>query len=328
MDDIDIKNNQTDIAGISRIIRNDDLESEADLKEIENKIVNGDLYVEEDNVISVKEKFHDICKQIIGGEETYEQENPPNYAPSHSEMSDYDPYDVRTRSHRSAADSVLENPISKPHREYLDDEDYYSYHKRTNEEKTSAALKNYLKNDDHNDAEFNLGYERLMDDKLIKLEEIESLKSQLNLKKEDMEQYNVNKEDDYNVIKGVWERLRHKSELEQYDYLLTQAIEFGAGMIERLFDGKRDYFGYRPDMTDWSSSVKLKLKRMKPQKTKVVSGLVQNYKMNDGTSILLQLLLSGILYSQTKNRHADDEDYEDYTTNREYRTAMQDMDDD
>ena len=214
------------------------------------------------------------------------------------------------------------------HRHIDDEDDYYHYHKRTNEEQTSTALKNYLKVDDGNDTEFNLGYERLMDDKLIKLEEIESLKTQLNLTKEDMEQYNVTKEDDYNVIKGVWERLRHKSELENYDYLLTQAIEFGAGMIEKIFDGKKQYFGYSPDMTDWSSSVKLKLKKMKPQKTKVVSSLVQSYKMNDGTSILLQLLLSGILYSQSKNRHIDESDYEEYTTDKEVRDAMHDIDDD
>ena len=281
-------NDPNDIIGMKDFINENEIKSTIDLKEIENNILNGESYI--DNVKLFENEYFSSFKQVLD------------------------------------KNSVISESI---HQESLNEEtpnienEYCKYNERTNEEKTSAAIKNFISSEETENDDFNLGGERLSDDKLTKLEEIENLESQLNLKKEELNNYSVNKDDDYNTIKNIWERLRHKSELEQYDHLLTQAIEFTAGIVEKVFDGKKQYFGYSPDMTDWSSSIKLKLKRMAPQKTKVVSDMVRNYKLNDSTHIILQLALSGILYSQTRIRYNENE-----TTEKEYMDAIIDIDDD
>ncbi len=285
-----IENNPTDIIGINKMIRDDDVISNADLKDIEDKIINGELFVTNIEPISAQEKYNSICKKIMDdGAATSIGNNDNESILNFGATDEEEMLPIRATTGRGNSDAL---------RQYL-----YAG-EDIKKEPESAPV----------------------DDKLLKLEEIENLKSQLNLSREDAAQYEVDKNDDYQTINEVWERLRHKSDLEQYDYLFTQAIEFGAGMVEKIFDGKKEYFGYCPDMTDWSSSVKLKLKRMKPQKTNIVSKMVKKYRLGDLTSISLQLLLSGILYSQTRTRNAEHMQYEQYTTQNEYRDAIYNID--
>ena len=111
------------------------------------------------------------------------------------------------------------------------------------------------------------------------LEQIESLKDELRLDKNDSN-FIVDDNDSYNKVRSILERLQYKSQLQTYDTIFTEAIVFGTGMIETIFDGKKEYFGYRPNMEGWTDSVKIQLTRMQPEKTKVVSGIIQNYKIN------------------------------------------------
>ena len=98
-------------------------------------------------------------------------------------------------------------------------------------------------------------------------------------------------------------------------------------VVEHVFDGKKEYFGYRPNMEGWSDTVKIKLRQMKPQTSKVVSGLVQNYKISETSSIIFQLFLSGVLYSQTRRKESDEEKYGRKTTDREWKDSLHSMDD-
>jgi len=241
--------------------------------------------------------------------------------------------------HRSEIKSNYSHPPQRAEiREFgsvRDNNDYThpeprQYQPRTREEERSAALKQFLKadnvNDEDNDDNYELEHEKLTDDKSIMVEQIESLKDELRLDKND-KRFMVDEDDEYSKVRAVWERLQYKSQLQTYDTIFTEAIYFGTGLIEKLFDGKKAYFGYRPNMEGWSDTVKLQLKRMQPQKTKVVSGMVKNYPITEGASIVIHLVLSGILYSQFKSKEAAEDDYEERTSHVEWKRAVNDMDD-
>ncbi len=340
-------NDKTDIEGIHNMIRSDDISSEADLKDIENRIVNGELYVDDNNARqSASQIYDETMNQLLRGTMQSENKSPEIYPVNinvESDNSSIGRRSERRSEHRSEHRSERRSNYSRPsHRaesrefESVRNDDTYAqpetgrYQQRTREEERSAALKQFLKtdevNDNDNNDKFELEHEKLADDKVIMIEQIESLKDELRLDKND-KRFAIDEDDDYNKVRATWERLKYKSQLQTYDTMFTEAIIFGTGMIEKLFDGKKVYFGYRPNMEGWSDTVKLKLKRMQPEKTKVVSGIVKNYQINEGASIVIQLILSGILYSQFKGKEAEEENYGERTSHGEWKRAVNDMDD-
>ena len=81
-------------------------------------------------------------------------------------------------------------------------------------------------------------------------------------------------------------------------------------------------------MIGWSDTVKVKLKRMRLETASFVSGIMQEYKMSAGLSIMTQLLISGVLYSVTKRKDEEDSNEPSrHTTDREFKNAMVDFDD-
>jgi hypothetical protein len=76
--------------------------------------------------------------------------------------------------------------------------------------------------------------------------------------------------------------------------------------MEWLFDGKKSYMGRTPDITGWSASVNVKLRRMRFDTSTFVSEIMEGYDLGPGTRILLELVPSLVLYSKMrKSQHSD-----------------------
>jgi hypothetical protein len=80
------------------------------------------------------------------------------------------------------------------------------------------------------------------------------------------------------------------------------------------------WFGsYRPDLVGWSSTVKVKLRRMRYETSTFVGEIMQEYQMSSGVRLALELLPSVFLYSRqkkisNKENFAGDASYKDAIT--------------
>ena len=204
---------RTDVDGIHNLIKLDDVASNADLKEIEKKIINGELFVSSDNnKKSASERYRDTMNQLMSGslgpkntlesqinqksELSFDDGKQDRHVSEHS-FSKHSAYndessaaeenrseDIRsTRSRDRGRDKVSQEDKHYRIRDLSPIRKYSTVKSRSNldrhrtrEQNRSDALKEFLQNDDTDieNNKYELEYERLTDDKLLMLEQIES----------------------------------------------------------------------------------------------------------------------------------------------------------
>lgn len=76
--------------------------------------------------------------------------------------------------------------------------------------------------------------------------------------------------------------------------------------VEQIFDGKREIFGFKIDLTGWSDTLKVKLKRMRYHTGAFIKEIMHDYDINHGWYIVLEILPSMLLY--TKDRRTQNKD--------------------
>ena len=327
-------NDKTDIEGIHNMIKGNDIDSAVDLNEIEKRIINGELYVDDINRKSASQQYKETMKELMKGTIPINNEYPIDETGNVSNIEI-----TSIANDKNIEDENYNNDFVQDTRSYSNRSERYNqsnysqqqnfYHQKTKEEERQAALKQFLNTgkDEHDTSDkYELEHERLVDDKVYMVEQIDDLIDELQVDRDDS-RYRVSDGDSYDSVRTVWERLQYKSQLKTYNALFNEAILLVPEVVEHIFDGKKEYFGYKPNMEGWGDTVKIKLRQMKPQTSKVVSGLAQNYKISEASSIIFQLFLSGVLYSQTRRKEDDEERYGRKTTDREWKNSLHAMDD-
>lgn len=150
--------------------------------------------------------------------------------------------------------------------------------------------------------EFDIDKEKDEDDKNALLEQIDMLRDTLeddgiNLTSVPI----VNKNNSLSDITNIYKILKLKNDRNRYCSFAEEMILAGAYGLEYLFDGKKDYFGRRPDLIGWSSTVRIKLRRSRFQTSTLVKDMMQNYNMGPGLQLFLELIPSMFLYSRAKS---------------------------
>jgi hypothetical protein len=160
--------------------------------------------------------------------------------------------------------------------------------------------------------EFDIDKEKDEDDKNALLEQIDMLRDTLeddgiNLTSVPI----VNKNNSLSDITNIYKILKLKNDRNRYCSFAEELILAGAYGLEYLFDGQKDYFGRRPDLIGWSSTVRIKLRRSRFQTSTLVKDMMQNYNMGPGLQLFLELIPSMFLYSRAKsastNSNANDD---------------------
>ena len=336
--------NRADIHGISAMIRTDDINSNADLDDIERKIIKGDLIIDEQQQTTTSQQYIMDIDNILGGgmndsirnynnsdaEETIVHDTKyPSSVHARRGVASAHSYDV------NADDNYHDDDDGSHYRDRSYDDNYNKkrrnvFKNKTKEEERAKALKQYLHGDDESDDDekYNIGPETLEDDKIVMIEQIENLKVELEIEGCDVSKFEITENDNHDKIQDVWRKLKLKSQYKTYSNMFEEGILLGAEFVEWAFDGDKDYFGFKPCMIGWSDTVKVKLKRMRLETASFVSGIMQEYKMSAGLSIMTQLLISGVLYSVTKRKDEEDSNEPSrHTTDREFKNAMVDFDD-
>ena len=73
--------------------------------------------------------------------------------------------------------------------------------------------------------------------------------------------------------------------------------------LERVFDGENDYFGMQPDLTGYSDTVRVKLRRLRYETSTIAGTIMEKYDLSPMTRICMELIPSMFIHSTLRNKH-------------------------
>jgi hypothetical protein len=180
----------------------------------------------------------------------------------------------------------------------------------TNEEKKQNVIGevfNDIQEENGSTPIFSIEKEKEEDEKARKLESISFLRETLEDEGESLERIPVvNHTNSLQEIDAVYRLLILKNDRKRCCGFAEECILMGAHGVEWVFNGERNYMGYKPDMTDWHKSVQGKLRRMRHDTSNVVGNIMSSYNLGSGMRILLELIPSMFLYSRMRKNQRKD----------------------
>lgn len=178
----------------------------------------------------------------------------------------------------------------------------------TNEERKQKHINNVLNNIEKNDDDSSFIKEEEEEDEMAKImEQIDLLKSNLESEGVDLSRIQeVNHSTSRKEAKAVLRILQIKNDRLRYCDMFEEGILACAYGLESVFDGKKVWFGSQVDLTGWSDTVKVKLRRMRYDTSTFVSEIVRGYNIGSGWRILFELLPSLFLYSRDRRLKSND----------------------
>jgi hypothetical protein len=157
------------------------------------------------------------------------------------------------------------------------------------------------------DIEFDIERESEEEEKSGLLEQIDMLRQ--TLEDDGVELGNIPKVDknsSFSDIQNVYKILRLKNDRNRYCSFAEEMILTGAYAIEYLFDGKKEWFGRKPDLVGWNQTLKVKLKRCRYQTSSIVKDAMTEYNMTPMMQLAMEIAPSLFLYSRQKSHAGRD----------------------
>lgn len=193
-----------------------------------------------------------------------------------------------------------------------------SFKNVTREHNTHRIVEDVLNHHDENDDYINQIEED--DEKLKLLEKIDMLREIL--RNEQIETSHikpVDKNSSLGEIESTLKILDRKNNRSRHAHLAEEFIMGFAFTLEDFFDGKKEYFGRKPDLTNWHKTVNTKLMRMRYDTTEVAEGVMEGLGLGPAARIAFELVPSMIVYSRQRsashNTHAVNEEEVDKAIN-------------
>ena len=167
-------------------------------------------------------------------------------------------------SNHPAIPNVYKAPIRTPQKEHMD---YTGIGKlehapliedkqlkvMTNEERKQEQIDGVFKEIETDDNSFSFTKEEQEDDMAFKLEQIDMLKTSLSNDGVDISRVpDVSPSSESSEINAVHKILLLKNDRQRYADVFEEIILSGAYGLETLFDGQKEYFNRKPDLTGWS----------------------------------------------------------------------------
>jgi hypothetical protein len=323
------------VVGISALIDNDDINSDIDLGMIEREIIQG-AQINGLNQIDHAAEYKKEMQRISQNLQISQASAPSmsfslnddtrsfasqSYSPSMQSHNSHD--DIRVTGISGANDmGVSSNNFSTPTPDPVYSSSYSSdpqMKNMTQEEKRQSHINQVLGDIDDRELE-GIDKEREEDTKASLSEQIDMLRMTLDDDGIDIRGVPiVSKTHSLSDIQNVYKILRLKNDRNRYCSFAEELILAGAYGLESIFDGEKVWFGsYRPDLVGWSSTVKVKLRRMRYETSTFVGEIMENYQMSAGMRLVLELLPSVFLYSRQKKISVND----NFASDKDYKEAI------
>ncbi len=212
-------------------------------------------------------------------------------------------------------DSMVIQDYSINNFEKTDDADY-SYSLDTEEQESQKTINSYFSEDLENNNKtqtvnnkVNWDYSNILEEenrddmKLRLLEKIDNLKEELeddgiNLNKIPSVDFSSKLEDIENTAK----LLMLKATRNRYSNMGEEFILAISNGLEILCNGQREFFGVKPDLTNCTDIVKVKLRRVKNETSQIVADVVEKYEIPPLFTVLIELVPALFLHSQRRSR--------------------------
>jgi len=289
--------------GMSSVLNRDETDSGLNLKAMEKTLFKE--VEEEDNGYVPKDNIM-----------TGEKENSLEYDP-------LEEYNNLISKLEHGSDDEEELQINNYNTVETNDMDYpsYSYNIDTEEQESQKTINSYFSNDSNNYVENKLinnsstednkswDYSNILEEenrddmKLRLLEKIDNLKEELeddgiNLSKIPSVDFSSKLEDIENTAK----LLMLKATRNRYSNMGEEFILAISNGLEILCNGKREFFGVKPDLTNCTDIVKVKLRRVKNETSQIVADVVEKYEIPPLFTVLIELVPALFLHSQRRSR--------------------------
>jgi hypothetical protein len=151
--------------------------------------------------------------------------------------------------------------------------------------------------------------ENLEDEKADMLADIELLLSALDADGVNIERFESQKPGQgasYKEVQAFCRMLQKKVDRNRGSAIVEEIIIFGTSLLEDIFDGKTEYFGYKPDLTGYSNTARTKMRRLRPESSVLASSVLQSNSMGPGMRLALELIPSMVLHSRArKQQHGE-----------------------
>ena len=193
----------------------------------------------------------------------------------------------------------------------------------TNEERKQDHVNKVLNGMDktNDDAKF-VQQEDEEDEMADIMERIDMLRTSLETEGIDLSKIpEVNTGTSKKEAKAVLRILTIKNDRQRYCDFFEEGILAAAYALEGVFNGKSEILGSRIDLTGYSDTVKVKLRRMRYDTSHFVSSIMQGYNIGSGWRIALELVPSLFLYSRDRKLTAND----NLISDSDYKKAVQDL---
>lgn len=140
------------------------------------------------------------------------------------------------------------------------------------------------------------------ENKTLMLEDIDELMAELQDDEVDLSRIpKVNQDSPIDDVAQVQKILRMKYDRRRYTTFGTEFILAAVHGLEYLFDGKRKWGPYQPDLTNWHNTVRTKLRRMRYETSMIVSNVMQEWNVGAFTRIMIELVPSAFLHSRMRS---------------------------
>jgi len=189
--------------------------------------------------------------------------------------------------------------------------------------KKTVHINNVLSDINVDDRDATFINEETEDDELCQiLEKIDMLRTNLEHEDVDLSRIpEVNHNTTKREAKSILRILQIKNDRARYCDLFEEGMLGLAIGLENIFDGKNEVLGSKIDLTGYSDTVKVKLRRMRYETSSFIGGIMEGSNLSPGMRILLELVPSLLLY--TRNRRITSNDT--LVTESDYKNAMQQM---
>lgn len=153
----------------------------------------------------------------------------------------------------------------------------------------------------YNASTFTIEDERRRDWRTNAVAEIEDLIQVLEAEGEDLSRVPViNENSPDELVISVRNTLRYKNNRKQDSALFELVATSLAHGAEDVFNGEREFFGCKPDLTEWHHSVVRKLRRRRYETAEFVSGVMREYNISNGFRLGMELLLDAFLHHKSR----------------------------
>lgn len=319
--------------GMASILVDDEDENKpfdmSELNDIEQSIIKGlDLTVKKqeksvDHVSDYKHELDRLSKQFDLGnqftqfdEQGNEEEDEEAPAPKHNWSEQVEP-------------TQRQSPINSPQNYHInnmqndspvmDNDDFAPTHEEIRQKQIDRVLS---KIDKSGEKDQYLQEEDAEDEMARIIEQVDLLRSNLEAEGVDLSRIQpINTNSNTKEAKAVLKILQIKNDRMRYCDMFEEAIIAGAYALESVFDGKNVWFGKQIDLTGWSETVKVKLRRMRYDTSQFVSDTVKGFTVGSGWRILLELLPSLFLYSRDRKLRSNDS----IASDAKYKDALRDL---